>query len=323
RRGRPATLRARRRRGPLRSALASVLVFGTGALATFLGGRLSRAGHDVTLAGTWAAALAAIARDGLRVEEADGSFTATARVHDLASRPDPASADFVLVLVKAHRTASVAPAAAAAARGGGPATLQNGLGNREALEEAAGPGRVLVGATTAGATLLGPGRVRGHVAETVVGETRDGRAGALAALLQGAGLPARLAPDVDRLLWSKLAANCAINPLTALHGVSNGALLERPEWRSTMAAAAAEVAAVAAARGLRIPEPAELAFDVARATAGNRSSMLQDVERGAATEIDALSGAVVREGRRLGVPTPVNAALLEAVREHEAAAAPR
>lgn len=285
-----------------------------------MGARVSRAGHAVTLAGTWAAALAAIERDGLRVEDDAGGFRTPARSHDLSSRAEPPHADFVFVLVKAHRTVSIASAAAAAARGGILVTLQNGLGNCETLEAAARPGRVIVGTTTAGATLLGPGHVRGHVAETRLGETADGRAEAVAALLQSAGLPARLTLDIDRLLWSKLAVNCAINPLTALHRVHNGALLQRDEWRDAMAAAAREVEAVAAARGIAIEEAVERAFAVARVTAANRSSMLQDLERGVATEIDALCGAVVREGSRLGVPTPVNAALLAAVREREAAA---
>jgi 2-dehydropantoate 2-reductase len=299
--------------------LASILVLGTGALATLVGARLSRAGHGVTLAGTWPASLEAIDRRGLRVEDAGGGFQAPARVLRLDALAEAPRADFVLVLVKAHRTASVASVAAAAAAAGVLATLQNGLGNREALEAAAGAGRVVVGVTTAGATLLAPGHVRGHIAETLLGESVDGRAETVAALLRSAGLPAHLTRDIDALLWSKLAANCAINPLTALNGVTNGVLLERPEWRATMAAAALEVQAVAAARGIAIEEPVERAIAIAQVTAANRSSMLQDLERGARTEIDAINGAVVRAGGRLGVPTPVNAALLEAIRAREAA----
>ena len=283
-----------------------------------MGARLSRAGHDVTLAGTWPAALDAIETGGLRVEDEAGGFRAPARTFCLSARSEPPAAQFVIVLVKAHRTASVAAAAAAASRDGILVTLQNGLGNREALEAAAGPGRAVVGVTTAGATLLGPGQVRGYIAETLLGEAPDDRAARVADLLRSADLPARLTPDIDRLLWSKLAVNCAINPLTALHRVPNGALLERPEWREIMAAAAREVHSVAAALGIVVDEPAERALAVARVTAANHSSMLQDLERGAPTEIDAICGAVVREGIRLGVPTPVNAALLGAVLAREA-----
>ena len=284
-----------------------------------MGARLSHTGQAVTLAGTWSAALEAIDRQGLRVDAEGGCIHAPARALRLDTQGAMPHADFVLVLVKAHRTASVAkPAAEAAAQDGILATLQNGLGNREALEAAAGTGRVIVGVTTAGATLLAPGHARGHMAETSIGETADGRAEAFASLLRGAGLPARLTRDIDVLLWSKLAVNCAINPLTALHGVANGALLERPEWRAAMEAAAREVQAVAAAQGIPLENPAERAFAVAQLTAANRSSMLQDLERGVPTEIDAICGAVVREGARLGIPTPVNAALLDAIHVREA-----
>lgn len=287
-----------------------------------MGARLSHAGQAVTLAGTWSAALEAIDRHGLRVEAEGAYIHAPARALRLDTQGAMPHADFVLVLVKAHRTASVAkPAAEAAAQDGVLATLQNGLGNREALEAAAGTGRVIVGVTTAGATLLAPGHARGHMAETLIGETADGRAEAFASLLRGAGLPARLTRDIDVLLWSKLAVNCAINPLTAMHGVPNGALLERPEWRAAMEAAAREVQAVAAAQGIPLEDPAERACAVARLTAGNRSSMLQDLDRGVPTEVDAISGAVVREGARLGIPTPVNASLLEAIHAREAALA--
>jgi 2-dehydropantoate 2-reductase len=99
-------------------------------------------------------------------------------------------------------------------------------------------------------------------------------------------------------------------------------LLEREEDRERLAGAAREVEHVARTRGLELgADPAALVFEVAQRTAGNRSSMLQDVERGAPTEIEALNGAVVREGARLGVPTPINEWLLRQV--ERIAAAPR
>jgi 2-dehydropantoate 2-reductase len=154
--------------------------------------------------------------------------------------------------------------------------------------------------------------------EAQLGATADPAAEGLAVIFRGAGLPTRLVPDIERVLWAKLAVNCAVNPLTALHGVANGALLERPDWREQMGAAAREAARVAA--GLRVPlegDAAARAEDVARATAGNLSSMLQDLQRGSRTEIDAICGAVVEHGRRLGVPTPVNESLWRAVRARE------
>lgn len=286
-------------------------------MATLVGALLARGGHSVSLAGRFEPNLAAIARDGLRVADAQGDWNASARALRLGTDALP-PADFVLVLVKAYQTEDVAPAACAAARDFRLATLQNGLGNREALEACAGPARVLVGTTTAGATLLGPGHVRGHLVEAQLGAAPAGAAEELAGIFQGAGLPTRVVPDIERVLWTKLAVNCAVNPLTALNDVNNGALLERGDWREAMLAAAREVAAVAGAAGIALDgDPVEHTLAVARATAGNLSSMLQDVRRGARTEIDAICGAVVAHGGRLGVPTPVNQALWRAVRARE------
>lgn len=286
-------------------------------MATLVGALLARGGHPVSLAGSFEPSLAAIARLGLQVADARGDWKAPARALRLGSDALP-PADFVLVLVKAHQTGTIAAAAAGAARHGRLATLQNGLGNREALEACAGPGGVLVGTTTAGATLLGPAHVRGHLVEAQLGAAPDGAADRLAGIFQAAGLPTRVVPDIERVLWTKLVVNCAVNPLTALHGVANGALLERQDWREQMLAAAREVGAVAAAAGIQLDaDPVEHSLAVAGATAGNLSSMLQDVRRGSRTEIDAICGALVGHGRRLSVPTPVNEALWRAVRALE------
>jgi 2-dehydropantoate 2-reductase len=167
---------------------------------------------------------------------------------------------------------------------------------------------VAAGVVTAGATLLGAGHVSSHPGAISLGNRPSAPAlGQLAALLADAGFETELRADLERLVWRKLAVNCAINPLSAVRALPNGALLARSEDRELLAAAAREVQQVAAARGVDLgTDAAELARGVARRTGGNRSSMLQDVERGAPTEIDALNGAVILEGRRLGVPTPVN-----------------
>jgi 2-dehydropantoate 2-reductase len=290
-----------------------VLVLGTGALASLVGGRLAHARvASVTLQGSWHAALEAIARDGLAVDDDGQHFTVAVGVCHNDQTPPPA--DIVLVLVKSLRTEVVAHTAArASAPAGIVVTLQNGLGNAELLERAA-PGRVARGATTSAALLLAPGVVRGSVGDTWL----DNRGAPLARLFEAASMPVHTDIDVDTLLWRKLVATCAILPLTALHGVANGALAERPELRAVLCGVAREVAAVAQARGIVLPaDAAALALDVASRTATNRSSMLRDLERGAPTEIDALCGAVAQEGMRLGVATPLNLQLWREVRERE------
>ncbi len=168
-----------------------------------------------------------------------------------------------------------------------------------------------------GSTLVGPGRARDGGGSRIVLE-RHPRIDPAATALGASGFEVVLEADIRPALWAKLAVNCAINPVTALRGVVNGALLDDPTALRQMESAAREVGEVARALGVRLADdPVALAARMARATARNRSSMLQDAERGAPTEIEALNGAVVREAERLGIETPVNRALVEAMRRLE------
>ena len=210
-------------------------------------------------------------------------------------------------------------AARALAPGGMVVTLQNGLGNREVLAAAAGADRVTVGVTTVGSTLLGPGRVRAAPGGIVLGAQDSAPLARLVQAFRASGMEAEVVPDIGRLVWQKLAVAASINPVASLLGVANGVVVSSAGGRERVAAAAREVGAVAAAQGIDLQaDAAALAFSVATRTAGNRCSMLQDLDRGVLTEIDALCGAVVAEGRRLGVATPVNAALWQEVHEREA-----
>jgi 2-dehydropantoate 2-reductase len=304
---------------------ARVLILGTGAMATAVGAYLARGEEaEVTLAGTWTEGIEAIRRHGVRVEDASGTWTSGPAAVPIAEAP---GTDLVLVLVKSTQTDTppVERAVKRAAESGAlVVTLQNGLGNREALARGADVEPVAVGVATLGATLVAPGSVRAFPGEVVL--AREGRAETdeklerLAALLSRAGIPGSTSADVGPLLWGKLAVNCAINPLAALTGLTNGALLDNPRLRTLLSRAACEVGDVAAAMGIHLPEdPARRAEAVAGATAGNRASMLQDLERGAPTEIEFLNGAVVAEALRRRVQTPVNDWLCRSVRAREAA----
>jgi 2-dehydropantoate 2-reductase len=292
-----------------------VTILGTGALGTLFAARLGRT-FGVTVGGTWAAGLEALARRGARVD-GEPDVPVAARRLDALDTP----AELVLVLVKAGQTAAVAPLAARLlAPGGVIVTLQNGIGARELLAGAAGADRVGGGVTTVGATLLSPGLVRAFPGHVVLEAHPSPHVQALADALARAGLPTETVRDLEPHVWRKLAVNCALNAVTAVLDVPNGAVLDDPEARGLAEAAAREVAAVARARGVPLPgDPAVDALSVARRTIANRSSMLQDLDRGAPTEIEFLNGAVQREGRRLGVPTPVNAQLAQQVRDLSAA----
>ena len=283
-----------------------VNICGTGAMACLFGARLAPVA-SVTLVGTWADAIDTIRARGVRMA---GAATAPLRVNAARLGEPVEPAELVLVLVKTWQNQGVAAHLDRLLSPEGVAlTLQNGLGNREALGPAAH-----AGTTAAGAALVGPGYIR---------PGGDGPTHAAAPewtidLLRRAGFDAHRCDDkdVEGLIWGKLVANCGINALTALLRVPNGELLSRPDADALMGRAAAECAAVARAQGIALPfdDPARHTREVARRTAGNLSSMLQDVLRGAPTECDAINGAVVREGQRLKIPTPVNETLWRLVR---------
>jgi 2-dehydropantoate 2-reductase len=286
-----------------------ILIFGTGALATLFAARLSAAGVDVTMLGTWQAGLDALRKEGARLVGADRVERATP-VHATDDPAECRGARFALVLVKAWQTERAAgQLAICLAEDGLALTLQNGLGNREILAQTLGLPRVALGVTTIGATLLGPTLVRLGGEGTISLEAHP-RLRPMEAMLRAAGFAVNVVEDARSLVWGKLVVNAAINPLTALLRVPNGELLQRPAARSLMGELAREAAAVARAQGVSLPfeAPESAAEEVARRTAANHSSMLQDMLRGAPTEIDAICGAIVRAGEETGVPTPVNRA---------------
>ncbi len=296
----------------------AVLILGTGAMGTAVAGLLAHHSRaEVTVAGGWAAALAAMREHGVVVDGPEGRLVARVNARALDEVPDR-SYDAVIVLVKATSTAAVAPVAARARSDEGLVlTLQNGLGNLEILAAAVGGDNVLAGVSALGATSLGPGIVRVFPGSVAIGASRSMalRLAPLATVLARAGLTPHISPSTDRVLWTKLAINCALNPVAALYRKPNGQLISLPEARSTMLDAAAEVARVAAARGTDLgPYVEDRVLLAAERTAENVNSMLQDVLRGVPTEIESLTGAFVQEAERLGVPVPVNQRLLDAVR---------
>lgn len=295
-----------------------VAVLGTGALGCVYAARLAGQA-EVWMLGTWAEGVAAVQRDGIQVTDPDGRAW-RAYVRATADPADAPPADYALVLVKSYQTERAAAWAAQVLEPDGLAVaLQNGLDNGPKLAAALGADRVAVGVTYNGATLLGPAAVR-HAARqpTLIGVTpaTEARVLALIALLCRAGLEAQVTPDPDSLLWGKAVANAAINPLTALWRVPNGQVCATAERRDLLADLAREAAAVAVARGMSLPfsDPVAYVMDVCQRTAANRSSMLQDVERGRPTEIDSITGVIVAEGKRLGVPTPVSQVVWRLVR---------
>jgi len=305
-----------------------ILIIGAGAMGGLFGALL--APHAaVCLFTTNAGHARAINQDGLTLTGMEG----TARRIKVRALTNPdrygGQADLVLICTKARSTgAAAATALRFLAADGLVLTLQNGLGNLEQIAAVVGPARAAAGITAQAATLLAPGQIRhAGCGPTVLGAGpgQGGTIAAIAALFNQAGIETRVSADVEALLWSKLIVNVGINALTALLRVPNGVLAQVPACDALMAEAVAE--AVAVARALRIGLEYEQQLDRVRQvcvlTAANRASMLQDILKGAPTEIDAINGAVVAKGCEAGVPTPVNLLLTRLIKALEATASHR
>ena len=304
-----------------------VLVIGAGAMGSIFGAALARAGCAVVFHDTRAEVLAAIRDRGLDVS---GVLGESVLRHEVLEDPRRAgAADMVLVQVESGATAEAARVAAAALNGDGFAlTLQNGIGNWEALADRLGQGRVLAGSTYNSGATLGPGRVlHSNLGPTELGEI-DGRisdrAERIAALFTAGGLPTSVSPGIVAVVWSKFVHNCAINPVSAITGLRAGEIARDAAAARLLDLVLDEVLAVVAAAGVSLPEedPRGHIHDHCWERY-NRPSMLQHVEAGRATEIDALNGALVARGRPLGVPVPVNEAIVLAIKGRETANAAR
>ena len=302
----------------------TVLIFGAGAVGSLFAARFAQAGRRPVLLGR-PAAVRAIRRDGLRVE---GDDPGTVAVEAVPTLPARTSEDRIVLAVK---TFDVDAAARTIARGGPAVPLllpQNGLGvERGAVAglRAGGwtdPERWVVRAVhSIPATLVAPGVVRAAGSGEIV-FWEPARAGASAAatgefvaLFRGAGFAVRTVPDLARELWRKALVNAAINPVTALRRIPNGALASGPAHDEACALLEEARAAAASAGVAFSAEEARTDLErVVRATAGNRSSMLQDLERGRPTEIDAISGEIVRIADVRGLGVPATRAAVERVR---------
>ncbi|MBN2334218.1 2-dehydropantoate 2-reductase [Candidatus Bathyarchaeota archaeon] len=296
-----------------------VAVIGVGAMGSLYGALLSEAGNDVTLVDVWKEHVETVNRDGLRLTGVSGDRVV--KVRAITNASTMGTMDLVIIFVKSYHTEAAVQASKPLM---GPATfyltLQNGLGSVAAISRVVGVGRVIAGTTAHGSTMVCPGEIiHAGAGLTVIGGLSPKSSEAIHRIrrvFNDAGIETELSGDVESLIWGKVFVNLGINALTALTGLRNGQLLEVPELKTLMRNAVQEGQTVAEALGVDTGSVDHVAhvYRVAEATGGNKSSMLQDVERGRRTEIDALNGAVTRLGEEKGVDTPVNSALTALVK---------
>jgi 2-dehydropantoate 2-reductase len=296
-----------------------VCVVGCGAVGSLFAANLARL-DDVEV---WAYDLSrehvdAINRDGLRLSgagEALGRVTATLDPGELPA------CDFGIVATKAMHTEAAIAATAAAFADGCVATVQNGLGNEEAIAKHAE--RVIRGTTFPAGKLLEPGHVQWDVkGDTTLGpfEPRPASSDEIERLADActrAGMPTKAVPDARGPQWRKVIFNAATNPVGALTRLTHGRVCENVELRKLVSGLVDEGKAVAAAQRIELDaDPEELIDHAARPEVayGHKASMLQDVEARRTTEIDYLNGGIVRFGDEHGVPTPLNRAIWSLVK---------
>lgn len=299
------------------------MIVGPGAIGTLFGAYLARAGHDVRVLDHEAGRAALIAERGLRVIEADEEWSVPVHASTEARRLRPA--DIVCICVKAYDTDQAArDSQPLVSRKTTVVSIQNGLANGVQLAVHVGAARVVCAATSQGGSVVESGCVRhaGYGA-TLLGSfypNQAARARHIAALFEAAGIPASQTDNTPGLIWSKLAINAAINPVTALWDVANGDILERPELLEMAKRAALEAEEVARAKGVSLlfADAGDELERVCLQTRTNVSSMCQDLRQGRQTEVGQINGAVVREARRLDIDVPINEMLLRRVATIEA-----
>lgn len=309
-----------------------ILIFGAGAVGQGIGGMLAANGCrvDFVLRERYRAAIAA---GGLTVTGIYGDHHAESSMLGLADDIEEFAGngyDYILLTVKSHDTDGALDMLARRDTGGSIVSVQNGCGNLEKVISRFGASRSLAARVITGFEIERPGVVRitvsadsvhiGGPSESVL----DDRAVELARLIDGAGLPCAATPHIRRDLFAKLLYNCALNPLGAILGVHYGALCDNRDTRAIMDAVIEEVFAMLDAVGERThwntPEEYRAFFyrDQLPATYDHRPSMLQDIERGRRTEIDALTGYVSARGREAGIRTPVCDTLSSIIKFREA-----
>lgn len=299
-----------------------IAILGSGAIGSIFGGHLAEAGYDVILIDKWKEHVDKINKDGLHIYGVSGE-----RYIDVKATSSPREighVDLIILSVKAYDTSTAIKSCRNIFhRDTRILSIQNGLIPMNEFRIIPEVKHVLKGVTNHGATIIGPGVVY-HAGRgpTYIGDPsgRDkDKAMEICDLLNDAGLEAKFIDDIDSVIWSKLVVNIGINALTAISGYKNGVLLEIPELGRLMDEAISEALKIIGRLNIKLmySDPYLHVREIARKTSNNKSSMLQDIERGRKTEIDYINGAVVRLGEELGIDTPINRVLTYLVKALE------
>ncbi len=287
--------------------MVKVAVIGPGAMGCLFAARIAQTGARVYLIDYRPERIRRLNLSGITVETDAGEIRGNMQVCAQA----PIGIDLVIVLTKAFTTPTLRFSPSTAVL-----TLQNGLGNAEALAGRAGSNRILAGTTTEAATMISEGRVR-HTASgtTLVGTWTTCPVEPTVELLNAAGFNTQVTESPGQAIWEKVAINAGINPITALLNLPNGRILDLIETRQLMRDLVVEAAKTASTEGYRFDHSlVEEAEEVCRTTADNISSMLQDIRAGRKTEIEAISGEILRRATQAALPAPRTRTIYQLIR---------
>ncbi len=305
-----------------------IAILGAGSLGCAIGGLLAEGGNEVVLVNRNANFCAVVNANGLTLN--DGGTAGIPRIvlvqaiRDVASQPvQKVLFDLIIVLVKSKDTEAVVRSALPWMGDNTVVmSLQNGLGHEEIIASLVGTKRVLAGKTYVGGLMTSPGVVTIGTAgkETIIGEL-DGqitpRVVAIGKVFNDASLQTTVSNNIMGAMWDKILVNVATGAITGITRLVYGLMYQVPELEVTACAAVLEAMQVARAKGIAISTTDPIAAWI-KAGAGLpfefKASMLQSLEKNSVTEIDYINGAVVREGKRLGVPTPVNETLVALIK---------
>ena len=287
-----------------------VAVIGPGALGCLFAARLARCGISVWLIDYQKQRAAILQKTGITLEGVSGNFTQKIT----AATEIPRDLDLILVLTKAYSTPNLHFPANTPIL-----TLQNGLGNADVLASSCGEERILAGTTSEAVTWLNIGHVR-HVAigRTVFGAWTECDTTVAHRVLQEAGFAVTITDDPKREIWKKAIINAGINPLTAILNIPNGSLLDKHETRELMCNLVIEATQAAKKEGHHFEcSLTEETENICKITRDNISSMLQDIRRGKPTEIDAISGEILRRSQNAALPAPNTKVIYQLLRALE------
>jgi 2-dehydropantoate 2-reductase len=301
-----------------------IAIVGSGALGGFFGATFADNGHNVVLVDIDTEKLKAIEESGLTIISKEDEKTIHLQTSSKTDNVGPV--DLVFFSVKSNATLNAAKSLSPLI---GKETLimsiQNGIDNVEKIVSVVGSDKVIGGITAHSFQMLSPTHIRyvggtGHLHIGKIDNNNTSQVYKIADILKKSGISVEISKSIQDYIWYKLLINTPINAIAAITRLNNGELLQSKEACKLMKITAEEALAVAKAEKIQIlmtKHPVEFSFAALKAANENKASMLQDIEAKRPTEIDAINGAIVKRGKKLGIPTPINTTLTTLVKIEE------